>query len=274
MRSVKKVKEEIVHISQIKGIVEVFEEISAIRMKTIRDEILGSREFLERLANLSNEVGSDLSSVGGVSKSASIYLSSSGGMYGELPEKVFNAFLGHVANNKTEIFVFGKQGRDYVNKYRPNLKFTYFELDDRKKTSETLSESLKTLSYFSQITVFYGKFKNIVNQESRAQSIMGDYQEKFSKLSKKDLEERRFNHIYEPSVDDVSKKFATEIKTSVFEGMIKENDLAKTASRLMHLDKAFESINQKLAILEITKNRENKRMEDKKQQERIKRIWL
>lgn len=274
MRSIKKVKEEIINISQIKSIVEVFEEISAIRMKDIRDEILGSRDFLERLANLSNEVGSDLSSIDGNSKSASIYLSSSGGMYGELPEKVFNAFLEHTKNNKTEIFIFGKQGKDYISKYRPNLKFNYYELDDRKKSSELVAESLKVLSYFGQITVFYGKFKNLVNQESRTQSIMGNYEDKFNKISKKDLEEKRFKHIYEPSVNDVSKKFATEIKTSVFEGMIKENDLAKTASRLMHLDKAFESINQKLAILEITKNRENKKMEDKKQQERIKRIWL
>ena len=68
--------------------------------------------------------------------------------------------------------------------------------------------------------------------------------------------------------------FATEIKTSVFEGMLNENDLAKTASRLMHLDKAYETIGQKLALLEITRNRENKRQEDKKQQERVKRLWV
>ena len=33
------------HTAQIKGIVEVYEELSAIKMKTIRDEILGTREF-------------------------------------------------------------------------------------------------------------------------------------------------------------------------------------------------------------------------------------
>ena len=274
MKSIKKIKEEISHTTQIKGIVEVFEEISAIRMKKIRDEILMTRDFLERLANLSNEVGSDFYEVDENKRSATVYLSSSSGMYGDLPEKVFNSFLDHIKDKSTELFIFGKQGKTYIEKYRPNLKFRYYELDDKKNTMDTISESLQMLLNYGQITVFYGKFKNIVNQDAASQSIMGDYHDKFGNLSEKELNERRFKNIYEPSVMEVQVKFATEIKTSVFEGMLKENDLAKTASRLMHLDKAYESIDQKLALLEITRNRENKKLEDKKQQERVKRLWV
>ena len=123
------------HTAQIKGIVEVYEELSAIKMKTIRDEILGTREFLERLANLSNEVGNDLSTIDEIPNSAVVYLSASSGMYGDLPEKVFNAFLNYIKINKATIFIFGKQGKTYVDKYRPNLKFVYYELDDKKKNN-------------------------------------------------------------------------------------------------------------------------------------------
>ena len=275
MKNIKKIKTEIRDTSQFKSIVEVYEEISAMKMRNIREGIVDSREFLERLAYLSNEVGSDLASVVGTGGSATVYLSASSGMYGELPEKVFNAFLSHIEKNKTTVFIFGKQVRAYVEKYRPNLKFNYYDLDDRKSIEELLAESLKSLVDFSVITVFYGKFHNLINQDAASVSIMGDFFKEFNtNTDKKDVLERQFKYIYEPSVLEVSNKFATEIKTSVLEGMIKENNLAKTGSRLMHLDQAYENVEKKLALLEIVKNRENKRVEDKKQQERIKRLWL
>lgn len=274
MKSVKKIKEEIKHVSQIKGIVEVFEELSAIDMKNIREEILGSRDFLERLATLSNDVGSDLGSLAEEQRYASVYLSSSGGMYGDLPEKVFTSFLKYVETHKSNVFIFGKQGKTFVERYKPDLKFNYYDLDEKKKTTDIIAETLKPLLNFGQITVFYGKFKNVVNQEAMSQTIMGDFADLFEKLDKKELSQKRFKYLYEPNVSEVSSLFAAEIKTSIFEGMIKENTLARTGSRLMHLDKAFEKIEENLALLEIVKNRENKKVEDKKQQERIKRLWL
>lgn len=265
MKSIKKIKAEIENTTQIKSIVEVFEEISAIKMKNIRDEILLTRDFLERLADLSGNVGSDLSIVKNSEvSSACVYLSSSGGMYGDLPEKIFNAFVNYI-DNKTDVFICGKQGKAFVEKYRPNLKFEYYEDE---------IDILKKLLNFGKITVFYGRFKNIINQEAVSKSIMGDYEIQFNNMDKKELALKQFKYIYEPSVVEVSTMFANEIKTSVFEGMIKENNLAKTASRLMHLDKAYESIEEKLNLLELIRNRENKKVEDKKQQERIKRIWV
>lgn len=274
MKSLKKIKSEIEVTSQVKGIVEVFEELSAIRMKKIRDDILGSRDFLERLANLSFEVGSDFGAVSGSKTSACVYLSSTSGMYGDLPEKVFNSFLSFLDKNKTDVFIFGKQGKILVEKFKPNLKYNFYELDDRKNAKDMMNESLKLLLNFDQITVFYGKFRNIVNQDAVSQSILGDYEDNFSKIDKKELMAKQFKYIYEPNVLEVSNKFATEIKASVFEGMINENDLAKTASRMMHLDQSFENIEGQLSLLKILKNKENKRVEDKKQQERVKRLII
>lgn len=274
MKSIKKIKAEIEHTTQIKGIVEVFEELSAIQMKNIREDIIRTREFMEKLAILSNEIGGDLSSFVGDKSSACVYLSSSSGMYGDLPEKVFTSFLKHIESNKTEAFVFGKQGKTFMEKYKPHIKFSYYEIDEKLETKQTMQDCLKMLTYFNEITVFYGKFRNIVNQDAAKQSILGDFQDIFLKLNKKELKEKRFKYIYEPSVVEVSNKFATEIKSSLFEGMLKENNLAKTASRMMHLDKAYESIEERLALLQLTKNRENKKVEDKKQQERVKRLWV
>ena len=77
MKNIKKIKTEIRDTSQFKSIVEVYEEISAMKMRNIREGIVDSREFLERLAYLSNEVGSDLASVVGTGGSATVYLSAS-----------------------------------------------------------------------------------------------------------------------------------------------------------------------------------------------------
>jgi len=60
MRTIKKIKSELVMNNDVKGIVQVFEEMSARKMKDIREGILVGRAFLERLTVLSGDIGADL----------------------------------------------------------------------------------------------------------------------------------------------------------------------------------------------------------------------
>lgn len=274
MKSIKQIKSDISTIGQIRSIVEVNEEIAATKMKRIRDEILESRDFLERLGDLSADIGSDLSTVGGENlKSAAVYISAERGMYGDLPEKVFISFLQHVKSQSVEAIIFGKQGKIYVQKHSPSLNYRFFEMNKESSDDENMSAITEQILDYAQVLVFYGKFRNIVNQDVASKTLLGDYMKQNMTKSEKELIKQRLKFLYEPDISTVSKKFATEIKASVLLGMMKENDLAKTASRLMHLDQAFEKIQDKLATLSILKTREDRRSEDRKQQERIKRIW-
>lgn len=275
MKSLKKIELEIAVTGQIKTIVEVYEEVSATKMKEIRDEILKSRDFLERLADLSVDVGSDFSSATDQKpENAAVYISPDKGLYGDLPEKVFMTFLQFVESESVKPIIFGKQGKIFVNKYRPKLPHLYYDNIKGKSSEQTLTSMMNILLEYGKVTMFYGKFRNLVSQNPQMESLSSGFLKDAPEGKKKESFQNRLKFIYEPDIETVSEKFANEIKTSVLEGMMKEDELARTASRMMHLDQAYEKIVKKAALLQLVKNRERKKLEDKKQQERIKRLII
>lgn len=257
----------------IRSVVEVYEEVSSMKMTKIRDEIVRSRDFLDRLSDLSSEIGGDLSSVeDGKKGDAAVYISTEKGMYGDLPEKVFFTFLQFVDGKNVTPIIVGKFGELLAKKHKPSLKYEFFDVSGIDDINNVLPTISNRLLEYKKVSVFYGKFRNIANQDPAVNSLSTEV----LKINKKNeqLIKSKLKFLYEPSVDDVSKKFANEIKASILEGMMMENELAKTASRLMHLDSSYEKIQDKIKYLRILKNRESKRVEDKKQQERVKRLWI
>lgn len=274
MKSLKKILKERKKVRQIKSLVSSLEEISSLQIKSIKDEIMLARDFLESLARVSFDVGSDLNSFEQTKKTISVYLSSDDSMYGDLPEKVFVDFINHVENNKTDILVVGSQGARFMKIYRPRTNFEFADIKTGTVNPDHLPQILEKVVGYHEVVVFYGKFRNIVNQDSVHESIISDYLQVFNQMAdESQRKERQLKYIYEPSPLAVSEKFANEIKTSVFDGMIKEHELAKTASRVMHLEKVYDKIDKDLNKINWSINKAKKRLEDKRQNERVIRIW-
>jgi F0F1-type ATP synthase gamma subunit len=250
----------------IKGLIEIYEEVAALKMQKIRKEVMDSQAYFDGLARLSDEVALDLTQYyQGKTKAAAVFLSSETGMYGDLIDKVMVSYVNFVKSNAAQAFVIGKFGVNLMNSYAPEVKFTEMNEADLPLLMNKLSE-------YSKISVFHGRFESIARQSSTSSTISGpDIQKYEGKPDKKNKEERRLSNIYEPDVATISAKFAKEISASVVDQSVRENDLAKYAARLMHLDDALYNVSRKLDTLDINKKRMRKRMEQKKQIERIAR---
>jgi F0F1-type ATP synthase gamma subunit len=273
MKSIKRIKIEISMSGDVRGMVQVYEEISAQKMKEIRDGILSSRQFLERLSVLSSDIGADLASVTArIPKKATVYLSSSSGLFGDLPEKVFSMFLENIKSVKGDIFIVGKQGEIYMKTFAPSVTYKMYDMPDDKMPEESLSQISNLLAEYSEIAVFYGRFKNLVIQDAVSGKISGESITKISNKNEEEMLKKQARYIYEPTINAVSEKFRTEILAVLIEGMARENQLAKYGSRLMHLDTAYEKIEEDLVKLNFDLRREVKKREDKKQIERVSRL--
>ena len=246
MRTIKKIKSELVMNNDVKGIVQVFEEMSARKMKDIREGILVGRAFLERLTVLSGDIGADLAQAEPRTlKKASVYLSSAAGLFGDLPEKVFSLFLSSIKGTDADVFVIGKEGAIYMKNTAPRMSFKLIDMPDSELPADSLSAISNYLAGYS------------------SESINKDEKEMLVKRAK---------YIYEPTIEAVSAKFRNEILAVLIEGMARENQLAKYGSRLMHLDSAYDNIEKSLEKLGFEFRRESKKMEDKKQIERVSRL--
>jgi len=267
--------------TDIKGLIEIYEEVAALKMQKVRKEVMDSQAYFDGLARLSDEVALDLTQYyEGKRKVAAVFLSSETGMYGDLIDKVMVSYVNFVKSNEADAFVIGKFGVNLMASYAPEVHFTEISLSgENEKISEgDLSVLMNKLSEYSKISVFHGRFESIARQSSVSSTISGPDIQKYegkdlagSGVSKKHKEERRLLNIYEPDVATISEKFGKEISASVVDQSVRENQLAKYAARLMHLDDALYNVSKKLDSLDITKKRMRKRMEQKKQIERIAR---
>ncbi len=252
----------------LRQLVEVYEETAAEKMKQIRKRILSSREFLEALTKLSSKVGADLteSFAHKKQKEAAVLMSAKAGLFGDLIERIVNQWLKYVKESKVEPVVVGALGKRLVEERSPGLGFEYLDLEDKQMPEEDLKELSLKLNHYPKVTVFYAKFANIAQQDVVSGDVTGKILEIDNKITKE--ESKRSKYIYEPSVGVISDKFGKEIMTSLVGGMAEENQLSKYASRLLHLDRALDKIDEQLGKLRIDQRQADKQLEERKQQER------
>lgn len=263
MRTVKKISSETNETAEIKSLVEVYEEISASKMQDIRGEIINSRDFFEKLASLSSEIGADLEqSVQNKQGDVAVFVSAGSGLYGDLIDKIFIDFVSFINKNKsTDRIVIGKLGDEMMRSLAGETNYKFYDLVNEDLDANTLPDLLKTLVKYKRIYLFHGKFKNIVSQETWTESISGQVLGEIQD----GMEMQKCQYLYEPNISDVAKVFSEEISGMIFDQTVKESRLAKYASRLMHLDNVMEKIDTKLEKLIYEKVKAVKRNGERKQ---------
>lgn len=265
MRTYKLVIDERKDTVELKGIVEVYEEMAAIKMQKIREDILLSRDYYQGLGRLADEVGSDLQVVAPAPyQDAAVFIAANAGMYGEIVGKTFSLFLDFLKKNLVDIYIIGKQGENLMKAYAADFKYTLLEMADDKIEEDVFSGLVKQLSGYRKIFLFYGKFKNIATQSADSVRISPDILPK-AEENRQLLKKKRLEYLYEPSLEKISEVFAKEIMAALMASILSEASLAKFGSRMMFLDQSLQKIDEKLEDNLIEKRSLRKKMLDRKQ---------
>lgn len=278
MKSLKKITIELNDIGQIKGLLNVYEQITAVKMQEVRKKVEISQIYFKGLSKIAEEVALDLTSFNpGTTKSAAIFLSADERLYGDIIEKTMVNFVNFVkdCDSETDIIVIGKVGQELMRTYDPGINFKTLELPIDKEALgvSNLSILLPEIGHYKKITLFYAEYKSLANQEPTSLSISGEDVAKTGTELDKDQEYViRLKNIYEPDVASIGEKFAKEISASILDQSINENQLAKNASRLMFLDTSLDNIDVKINSLGSERKSTKKKREQKKQTERVSRI--
>jgi len=261
-------------MGDFRGLIEVYEELAAMKVQSIRHAIVTAREYFAGLARLSEEVGADLKQLQADKKGeAIVFVAANANLFGPLIGEIFTEFLTYVKSNPTShIYVVGSVGVTLMAAYAPDLKYQLLEISDEEIDGSILSKIVPILLPYKKIHIFYGEFNNIVDQAVKQRSFAGS--ELDEQLSDFALEQTsHLAYLYEPSIDTISKKLGTEIFASVFEQTMRESQLAKYAARLMHLDSAMAKVDQLKTKLSHERLRLERRIQDKKQRARLVGIW-
>lgn len=279
MLSKKLLVAEVNSLKDIRSFVEVYEEVAATRMQRIRTDVIKARQFLQGLTEIFADVKYNYKSqVGKIiaqtklnrnGRSVAVFVSANTGLYGDIINRTFQTFLAYLDANNADAVVIGKQGVRMIAETRPQILYNYFDFSDERVDSESLGMVMRYLLQFEKIVVFYGKFKNIVEQVPDSTSISGD-----EILQTETIETKHKQYLFEPSLEGIMQIFEGEILASLFEQVLHESNLAKFASRLTHLDQAIENIDGKLDNLAVSARVLRHKLDNKRQLARISGISI
>ncbi len=257
----KKLRQELNTLTEMKDVIEAFEEIAAMRMRKVRDNVLKNRGFLEGLAGVLGQVEvsyqhelkslkkdiKDISILPNNGKMVCVLLSANTGLYGPVIKDVFGEFLAFVGNNKTDVIVVGRLGRKMYQPHEQSLKrpCVYLNYSDAGFDEDNNKKLLEEILKYQYVRVFHSLFEDILNQKPVVTDVTGD------KTALHGQEASYISCLFEPSLEEVIKFFEAQILSALFEQSVYESLLGKFASRMVSLDQAVTNTNKRVKRLDF-----------------------
>ncbi|OGZ43684.1 MAG: hypothetical protein A2719_01150 [Candidatus Ryanbacteria bacterium RIFCSPHIGHO2_01_FULL_45_22] len=294
MSTLHTIEQEIADIEYIDNIMETYESVAATYMRRTKQSIVKSRVFYDGLKNAYADVSYAYKEQSANKKQktsffntgfwktlttrirqkqeVTVWLSANTGLYGDIIQKTFTAFLQYVTSAKSDIIVVGKRGKLLFDERMPHVRYTYRDLPDTTTSTEDLASLTALFSRYHRVRVFYGKFESFVSQ-TPISTILGDMQQALVTPSKETSAPTQAKpatlFLFEPSLKEIAHFFETEIVASLFAQITEESRLAKLAARMYQLDAATEHITGILSVMAFEHQKLLHQLENKRQSELV-----
>lgn len=259
-------------------VIKAYQEISSFRMRKTRNNVLESRDFMEALnrvfedvrTSFSEEVsklikkkkikkGERITFLSHNGRTVNVFLGSNTGLYGDIVKKTFLLFLKDVRESGNEVTIIGRRAMNMFLAEEPTRPYTYFDLPDRETAQKDLVNIIKHIVQYQDINVYFGRFDSVLRQTPVKLNVSAQVP------AAGEGERERRKYIYEPTLEEVLKFFEKEMFVSLFDQVVRESQLAKHASRIVAMDEASENLKKKLVSLQLEHRRMEHRKSNKKQ---------
>lgn len=292
MEEKRRIEEELNSLRDLQLLAQAHEEVSTIRMRLARGSVLATRDFLDSLSavfvnvksaykkhiieelnkkkNQNTQTRNTISQKNG--KEIYVFLSANNKLYGDVIPKIFELFRQACQKKDADIAIVGKLGKEMFEVSDIKRPYTYFEIADSQKGIDEMKPLITYILPYEKISIFYGKFINVVTQNASVSNITGD--ESLESEKPQENTSKEFSFIFEPSIEKVMSFFESQTFFSLFKQTMHEAELARYGSRIKAMEQALETINKQIDILTVSERRARNLLTNKKQLERIAGISL
>lgn len=300
MNYLKAILIQIEDLTGIKDIVGASEEIASMKMRSIRNKVLLSRDLNDELTEIYREVTvsyknqimklmqaktglkglkknneSQMALKTGNGEHACVYLSATSGLFSKILERTYHEFAAYV-NKHMEVtpIIIGEFGKNLFTEEFPSRPFIFYPLDEGKSSESSIKKITEDLADYSSVIIFYAKFESMASQITTILDVSGDNTKVAPNNTEKLLPIPSTHYLFEPSLEKIIIFFETEIFAGIIQQTVTESELARYASRITTLDMARENISQQLKKINLEKRFAMHRIMNKKQTEAITGISL
>lgn len=266
MQTEKVIKNEIQTVQQVKNMLTSLQELYVNRMQKVKDSILLSRDYYEGLFFILAEVlhekemhfTSDPHTGISQNKQLVILFSGSKKFAGSVNRTVFNDFQKYIRENKCEIIIIGKIGRDLLAQHDIKNPYDYFDWAEDSNKTETIRTIAKIITQYSIVKLFFAQYINLTYQKSLQVNL---YEGLKDEIMKKHVIKSRY--IYEPDKTKVTSFFETRVLEAYLYHTLQELYLALIGSRVYRMEESSINAKKLLKVLDhlhtvTAKNRKNR----------------
>jgi len=270
---------EIEFLEQSKDLCLSYEQISMMRMKTIKNGVLTTRDFYADVADVYYKVKStykkqilllEKKKIREQKRKLSVFLSADNKLYGDILNKVFHLFVSDIKKEETDIIIVGSLGKHMFDTADVGKKYTYMSLPhaDSELTLEDLKEVAVQLAHYENIDIYFGQYESYVNQKAMCMNITGE-----ALFGEEKPENKSSLYYFEPSLEKIAAFFEVQMVSALFKQSVYEGQLARYASRIGSMEEALHAIKKESIVREMQKRKMLSQERDKKQNERIVQLF-
>lgn len=286
MQGIGGIKEEIDFVNLLRGLLNAYEEVSVMKMYKVRSSVLRTREFLDGLSDVFRDVKLAykqeilkyvrkgvkdkllLSAIQKNGKEVMVFSSANEKLYGDIISRTFRLFMSDAEKSSADIVVIGKLGKEMFERRELGRNYVYFDLPDEHVTISDLKQIASYVLPYNKVTVYHGKFINVINQEPASTNVSGEEE------LKREETERNRRFLFEPPLKDTLAFFETQVFASFLKQTFSESNLARYASRIRAMEEGLDSTISRFNYLVTKQRRLKNAISNKKQLATISGIAL
>jgi ATP synthase F1 gamma subunit len=237
MNKSRRVHEQLGTVESIDSITHILESIASIRISQIKDEVLGSREFFQRLWAIfsqlrvsERDVARDTTATKNP-KPAVLLVTANAGLTGEVDTNLINTALAEVDPKATDFFIYGMHGENLLLQrgIKPVKSFKFPEIG----TPIDVNECVRAISTYEKPIVYYPSYSALTVQQISKLALIDAVQTIGSKQADLGSGQAIFkdNTIFEPSISEVVNYMERMMIGTILTEIILESNLAQYSSR-------------------------------------------
>lgn len=247
MRRPTEIKVEEQSMRTIVSLTSAFESLSSMKITQTKDKVLISNEFFNEVWNIYKQIRMDVMFNFGrapdekpIEKELLILITASGGLSGDIDQRLIKDFRKHYDPEKNDIVVLGHHGALQLDQLHIHYNI-YFDLP--KKDYINVDPLMKEIKKYRYSRVFYQNYISLSQQtiENLDLSEVVDRMGKIADLDTVDDEKiTERTYIFEPNAYTVAAHLETSILRLTLTQFIYDSRLAQLASRFRAMTAAKE----------------------------------
>jgi len=244
MKSLQEIQKAKESMQSLAGLTGVFEGIASMKISQVKNQVLQSQHFFDRLWQMYSQINVDTdfdfgrhaNRVEVIDKELYIVITSEGGFSGDIDQRLINWMLESYDETKNDIIVIGSHGAIQLSQL--NISFEkYFKLT-AKDQNINVTPIIKEVQKYRSTYVFYQTYQSLMIQNIKKISLSKAVEEKGkgTKMGQDVINEETY--IFEPSTYAVVNHLERSMLNIALSQAILDSKLAQYASRFQAMNLA------------------------------------